>query len=69
MCRGRRERTASSRDARRPDGRSFTLWQDAELRPLIDSLGLGVIHFSVNESLMNTGEVWLGYVLKTKDEG
>ena len=53
----------------RPDGRSFTLWQDADLRPLFNSLGLEIIRFFVNESLLGTGEVWLGYVLKTKDQG
>lgn len=58
-----------SGESRRPDGRSFTLWQDAELRPMFDSLGLAVIHFAKNESLMGTGEVWLGYVLKVRDEG
>lgn len=48
------------------DGRSFTLWQDAELRPVFETLGLAVMHFSVNSSILGTGEAWLAYVLKDK---
>ncbi|WP_022666332.1 class I SAM-dependent methyltransferase [Desulfospira joergensenii] len=50
----------------REKGRTFTLWQDKDLRPLFKKFSLEVIHFSINESLMGTGEVWLGYVLGGK---
>ena len=48
------------------DGRIFTLWQDGQLRPLFDRLGLQVEGFLVNESALGSSEVWLGYVLKDR---
>lgn len=61
MKQGRGTRTA-------PDGRRFTLWQDTQLRPVFKELGLQVTTYSTNTSTLETGEVWLGYVLRTADE-
>ena len=46
-----------------PDGREFTLWDDDELRSVFAELGLQVKDFSTNTSAMETGEIWLAYVL------
>lgn len=46
-----------------PDGREFTLWSDDELRPVFAELGLQIKDFSINTSAMETGEVWLAYIL------
>ena len=46
------------------DGRVFYLWRDKDLRTLFRRQGFSVLDFSLSESLMGTGEVWLGYVLK-----
>lgn len=45
-------------------GRIFYLWRDEGLRTLFDELMLEVIHFSGSESVLKSGEFWLGYVLK-----
>lgn len=45
-------------------GRIFYLWQDADLRQIFDRLGLAVISFQSSESVMNSKDVWLGYVLR-----
>lgn len=44
-------------------GRIFYLWRDEGLRTIFDELNLDVVHFSGSESVLNSGEVWLGYVL------
>lgn len=45
-------------------GRTFYLWRDEDLRIIFDELNLAVAHFSGSESVLNSCEVWLGYVLK-----
>ena len=46
-------------------GRVFYLWQDTDLRRLFDTLGFELIHFSSSESVKNSKDMWLGYVLKS----
>ncbi len=46
------------------DGRIFYLWQDGDLRELFAGSGFAVLDFSRQGSVMGTGEVWLGYVLR-----
>ena len=46
------------------DGRIFYLWQDGDLRELFADSGFAVLDFSRQGSVMGTGEVWLGYVLR-----
>lgn len=48
-------------------GRTFYLWQDAELRALFDRLGLDVLNFQSSESILNAKDVWLGYVLQSTE--
>lgn len=51
-------------------GRIFYLWQDSLLRELFDPCGLEILHFDRNISAIDTGDIWLGYVLKRlKTEG
>ncbi len=45
-------------------GRIFYLWQDSLLRELFDQCGLEILYFDRNISAINTGDIWLGYVLK-----
>ncbi|WDP90182.1 MAG: class I SAM-dependent methyltransferase [Desulfobacter sp.] len=45
------------------DGRVFTLWEDNALRPVFKRLGLTVKEFSTTPSALETGEVWLAYIL------
>lgn len=45
-------------------GRVFYLWQDKELRRLFDELGFWVVYCSIGESVANSKDMWLGYVLK-----
>ncbi len=44
--------------------RIFYLWQESELKELFSTLNFDIIHISNTESVMNSKEVWLGYVLK-----
>lgn len=44
--------------------RVFYLWKDKDLRVLFNGLGFNVLHFSKNESILGSGDVWLGYVLQ-----
>ncbi len=44
--------------------RIFYLWQAAELKRLFSTLNLDVFHVSSTESVMNSKDLWLGYVLK-----
>jgi SAM-dependent methyltransferase len=44
-------------------GRVFYLWQAEELSVLFGKLGFSVLDFSRTESAMETGKIWLGYVL------
>jgi len=45
-------------------GRVFYLWNDGELRDLFEDLGLEVIDYSQQSSMIGTDDVWIGYVLK-----
>ena len=47
-----------------PHGRHFYLWQDNELRDVFQSQNLMVIDFFRQPSIINTDDIWLGYVLK-----
>lgn len=44
--------------------RTFYLWQDVDLRGIFNKLNLEVIHVSNTESVVNSKDWWLGYVLK-----
>jgi len=46
--------------------RTFYLWQDAELREIFRQLDLDVIHVSNTKSVIDTDDLWLGYILKVK---
>ncbi len=46
-------------------GRVFYLWQDAQLRTIFKNLRFAVTDFSSRESVMNSKDVWLGYVLSS----
>ena len=48
-------------------GRVFYLWNDGELRGLFQKLGLDVIEYFQQASMIGTDEVWIGYVLKKAD--
>jgi len=43
--------------------RTYYLWQDQDIRSIIDGLGLGVLDVARSDSARGTGAVWLGYVL------
>ena len=45
-------------------GRVFYLWNDGELRDLFKDLGLDVIDYFQQSSMIGTDEVWIGYVLE-----
>ncbi|MDZ7832470.1 MAG: class I SAM-dependent methyltransferase [Desulfobacterales bacterium] len=45
-------------------GRTFYLWQDADLRQIFDRTGFAVLNYQTSESVMNSRDVWLGYVLR-----
>ena len=45
-------------------GRVFYLWNDDELRKLFEELGLNVIDYLQQSSIIGTEETWIGYVLK-----
>ena len=47
-----------------PHGRVFYLWNDGELRDLFKDLGLDVIDYFQQSSMIGTDEVWIGYVLE-----
>ena len=49
------------------EGRTYFLWTDAKLRKLWSKNGFNVIYFSKNESVLNSKDVWLGYVLKKSE--
>lgn len=44
-------------------GRTFYLWRDNDLRKLFRIQGFSIVDFIRSESVLGTGEVWLGYVL------
>jgi len=46
--------------------RTFYLWQDAGLREIFRQLDFDVIHFSNTESVLNSKDMWLGYVLRMR---
>ncbi|MBC2717465.1 MAG: class I SAM-dependent methyltransferase [Desulfobacteraceae bacterium] len=46
--------------------RIFYLWQGTELKEIFSALNLDIIHLSNTESVMNSKDLWLGYVLKRK---
>jgi SAM-dependent methyltransferase len=45
-------------------GRVSYLWNDGELRDLFKDLGLGVIDYFQQSSMIGTDEVWIEYVLE-----
>jgi len=45
-------------------GRTFYLWQDSDLRGIFERLGFAVLNYQTSESVMNSKDVWLGYVLR-----
>ena len=45
-------------------GRVFYLWNDGELRELFKDLGLNIIDYFQQSSMIGTDDVWLGYVLE-----
>ena len=45
-------------------GRSFYYWKDEELRETFDSLDFNVVDFYQNESIANSDDMWLGYILR-----
>ena len=45
-------------------GRTFYLWRDGDLRKIFDGLGFEVLNFQSSESVMNSKDVWIGYVLR-----
>ena len=45
-------------------GRTFRLWQCAQLETIFSGLGLTTEHFSKNSSPIHPHETWLGYLLK-----
>jgi SAM-dependent methyltransferase len=45
-------------------GRVFYLWNDGELRDLFQKLGLDVVDYFQQTSMVGTDEVWIGYILK-----
>jgi len=45
-------------------GRVFYLWNDGELRDLFKELGLDVIDYFQQSSMIGTDDVWIGYVLE-----
>jgi SAM-dependent methyltransferase len=45
-------------------GRMFYLWNDGELRDLFQKLGLDVVDYFQQTSMVGTDEVWIGYILK-----
>ncbi|MEJ5347659.1 MAG: class I SAM-dependent methyltransferase [Desulfosoma sp.] len=47
-----------------PDGRTFYLWQDKELRRLFDELNLTVLYQARSVSSIGSQEIWLSYVLQ-----
>ena len=49
--------------AAEPDGRQFYLWQDEDLRQVFQSQNLSVIDFFRQPSILETKDIWLGYVL------
>jgi SAM-dependent methyltransferase len=49
------------------EGRLFYLWEDEDLQRIFASLHLDVLDFSRQVSVMGTGEVWLGYMVKSAE--
>ena len=45
-------------------GRTFYLWQDHELRLILNQLGLHVLNHKVQASKINPEDTWIGYVLE-----
>ncbi len=51
-----------------PDGRTFYLWQDEDLRRLFDELNLTVLYEARAVSSIGSEEIWLSYVLQSGKE-
>ena len=49
-----------------PDGRIFHLWRETALEAILYQLNLKMSDFFRNESVIGSGETWLGYVLQNK---
>ncbi len=47
-----------------PDGRIFTLWPEARLRRIFNSMNFAILDFSRQASKLNPGDTWLGFILK-----
>jgi len=45
-------------------GRPFYYWKDDKLREVFESLDYNVLDFYQNESIVNSDDVWLSYILK-----
>ena len=48
-------------------GRTFYLWSEADLRGVLERLGFHVVNFKSSESVMNSKDEWLGYVLQFRE--
>ena len=46
-----------------PDGRTFYLWEDKEVREIFDTLGFKVYDFLSSISKTGSGDFWMSYVL------
>ncbi len=44
-------------------GRRFYLWHDGDLRKIFADSGFSVLNFSESKSVVNSKDLWLGYVL------
>ena len=45
-------------------GRSFYYWHDEELKEVFESLNFKVLDFYRNETIANSDDVWLSYILR-----
>jgi len=45
-------------------GRRFYYWKDEELRKVYEKLGFKVLDFYRNQSISNSDDVWLSYILR-----
>ncbi len=45
-------------------GRRFYLWQPEVLEPIFRRVGLEILEYSINQSLLGTKETWLGYLMQ-----
>lgn len=50
-------------------GRRFVLWQEEALRGVFEDAGLGVVEVRTASSLLETGEAWINFYLKSAAPG